>query len=221
MFRRPFRYLHLWINLSGPKMLFHAILLATLVFYTAHAAVNEPCYGSGGVAGMSSGQSYSGYLLTSLGVCLSTTTCSASGGTTFSGACPSDPADVKCCSKPSCGASPGNCRWSSDCAASSLSNLCPGPSGFKCCQSSATGFGGYAAPAFPVVGSCKSVAVEGAKKIVAAFPGRVREIFCTRDCTCSSTPSSDHCCGKATDMMCSDAGGVRAGPLTVSGFRTD
>jgi hypothetical protein len=31
-------------------------------------------------------------------------------------------------------------------------------------------------------------------------------VFCIRDCACPGT--SDHCCGLATDMMCSDAGGV-------------
>lgn len=59
------------------------------------------------------------------------------------------------------------------------------------------------------MGACKKVAVDGAKKVVAQFPGRVREIGCVRDCACGSNPSSDHCCGKATDLMCSDAGGVR------------
>ncbi|KAK0629401.1 hypothetical protein B0T17DRAFT_589194 [Bombardia bombarda] len=50
------------------------------------------------------------------------------------------------------------------------------------------------------------VSIDGADTVVAAFPGRIREIFCTRDCDCPGT--SDHCCGKATDLMCSDAGGT-------------
>jgi len=142
------------------------------------------------------------------GVCVKTTACSSSGGTTSNNGCPSDPADVKCCAKPSCGASGSNCRWSSDCGGTSTTGQCPGPNAFKCCQSTASGFGGYPAPNTLVVGACKQVAVDGAKKIVAQFPGRVREIGCVRDCACGSNPSSDHCCGKATDMMCSDAGGV-------------
>jgi hypothetical protein len=84
--------------------------------------------------------------------------------------------------------------------------LCPGPAAFKCCNSSAQGFGGYPAPRIPIVGACKKVAVDGAKKIVAKFPGHVREIGCKRGCPC--TPDNDHCCGKATDMMCSDSGSV-------------
>lgn len=38
-------------------------------------------------------------------------------------------------------------------------------------------------------------------------PGKVREIYCTRDCACPG--DSDHCCGLAIDFMCSSAGGVR------------
>ncbi|KAF2752205.1 D-alanyl-D-alanine carboxypeptidase [Sporormia fimetaria CBS 119925] len=161
---------------------------AILASQVAFAALNEPCYGANGVAG----------------VCVSTATCSSNGGVTSSGGCPRDPADVKCCAKPTCGASPGNCRWSSDCAGSSLSGLCPGPSGFKCCQSSATGFGGYAAPKIPAVGPCKQVSVDGAKRVVAQFPGRIRDIGCVRACDCSASGASDHCCGKAVDLMCSD-----------------
>jgi len=124
---------------------------------------------------------------------------------TVNGACPADPDNVKCCTKASCN-SGGNCRWASDCAGSTASNFCPGPGSFKCCSSSATGFGVYAAPRIPTLGVCKQVSIDGAKKIVAAFPGRVREIGCYRsNCDCEK---SDHCCGKATDMMCSDAGGV-------------
>ncbi|CAP62338.1 uncharacterized protein PODANS_0_1390 [Podospora anserina S mat+] len=157
----------------------------------ALAAVNEPCVGSGGRAG----------------VCVTTSTCSSSGGITIDGACPSDASNVKCCTKASCpNGSAGNCRWASDCAGSTLTGLCPGPAQMRCCSSSATGFGGYSAPAIPAVGACKAVAVEGAKKVVAAFPGRVRQIYCTRACACPGT--SDHCCGKAIDYMCSDAGGV-------------
>ncbi|KAL2138128.1 hypothetical protein VTI28DRAFT_7402 [Corynascus sepedonium] len=164
-----------------------ALLSATAVL----AAVNEPCIGSGGRAG----------------VCLSTSNCASAGGVTTTGACPADAADIMCCTKASCeNTSAGNCRWQSDCGGTSVSGQCPGPAQMKCCSSTATGFGGYDAPAFPAVGACQAVAVDGAKKVVAAWPGRVRQIYCTRDCDCPGT--SDHCCGKAIDFMCSDAGGV-------------
>lgn len=148
-------------------------------------------------------------MLTFSGVCVKTSTCSAEGGVTINGGCPKDPADVKCCSKPKCSTSPGNCRWVSDCAGSSLSGQCPGPGAFKCCKSPERGFGGYGAPTIPSTSSgCKAVAIAGAKWVVARFPGRVKSIGCIRKCDCSANPSSDHCCGKAIDLMCSDAGGV-------------
>ena len=207
--------------LQAKMVYLRAILLSALP--VAFAALNEPCYGSGGVAGvfpLSSPAILSLALLHDVvpqssqaltprpsGVCVTTAACSASGGTTITGGCPADPSDVKCCSKTSCtnGAS-GNCRWTSDCAGTTVANQCPGPSAMKCCSSSATGFGGYSAPAIPSVGACKAVAVSGANAVVAAWPGRVRQIYCTRDCACPGT--SDHCCGKAIDFMCSDAGGV-------------
>ncbi|KAM0285893.1 hypothetical protein ACHAO9_008485 [Fusarium lateritium] len=152
------------------------------------SASNEPCYGPSGTAG----------------VCITEASCKSSGGTAISGACPADAANIKCCSKPTC--SSGNCRWSSDCTGTSASGHCPGPAQMKCCSAGGTGFGGYSAPTIPAVGACKQVAVDASKKVVAAFPGRVREIGCKRACDCPG--SSDHCCGLATDFMCSDAGGV-------------
>ncbi|KAI9172540.1 hypothetical protein HJFPF1_02045 [Paramyrothecium foliicola] len=154
----------------------------------ALAAVNEPCYGPSNRAG----------------VCISTSACSQAGGTSISGACPADAADIRCCTKPACG-SGGNCRWTSDCAGTSSAGLCPGPSQMQCCSSPAQGFGGYAAPRIPAVGACRSVSVAGANRFVSAFPGRIREIGCKRDCACPG--SSDHCCGLAIDLMIADGGG--------------
>ena len=141
------------------------------------------------------------------GVCIPTAQCSSRGGTYITGACPNLPNDIKCCTKTTCG-SGGNCRWTSQCSKSTLTGLCPGPADFKCCVPNAPGAptSGYPKPAFPAVGACKKKAVDGAKKIVAGNPGKVRQIYCTRDCACPGT--SDHCCGMATDMMCSSAGGV-------------
>lgn len=108
------------------------------------------------------------------------------------------PSKIRCCTKAPCSGGDG-CRWKSDCAGTSLTGRCPGPTQFQCCTSSATGFGGYGSPSIPAVGACRSVAVAGARAIVNAFPGRVREVFCIRNCACPGT--SDHCCGKATDMV--------------------
>ena len=139
------------------------------------------------------------------GVCIATAKCSSGGGTYITGACPNLPNDIKCCTKTACG-SGGNCRWTSQCSHSSVSGLCPGPANFKCCVPSTSPGGGYPTPHFPSVGACKKTAVDGARAIVAGNPGKVREIGCIRNCVCPGT--SDHCCGMATDMMCSSAGGV-------------
>src|SRR5262245_32198557 len=108
------------------------ILSTTLCLSVAHAyklegrAVDGPCTGSGGapVVGIAS------------------TWCTPRGGTYSSGACPNDPADIKCCTKTSCG-SGGNCRWTTQCSSGNTqSGLCPGPTDFKCCLPSSGGGGG-------------------------------------------------------------------------------
>ncbi|KAL2753120.1 hypothetical protein ACRALDRAFT_2073723, partial [Sodiomyces alcalophilus JCM 7366] len=165
---------------------------------TALAVVNEPCEGPNGIAG----------------VCVSTANCAAAGGTTINGACPLDPADIKCCSKPSCNnGADGNCRWVSDCAGNTVAGQCPGPAGMMCCSSNEVGFGGYDPnPPLPPSSSCQKVAIDGARIINEQFPGRTREFFCIRDCACTSS-SSDHCCGRAIDFMIGDSGGA----ATLSG----
>ncbi|KAL9033288.1 MAG: hypothetical protein Q9214_007586 [Letrouitia sp. 1 TL-2023] len=106
------------------------MLLSTILFTvlttapTAFAAVNGPC----SVNGVP-------------GVCLATAKCKDAGGTSTAGFCPDDPADVKCCTKPSCG-SGGNCRWTSSCSGTTLSGQCPGPNDFKCCVAGGGGGNG-------------------------------------------------------------------------------
>ena len=123
--------------------------------------------------------------------------------------CPNLPEDIKCCTKPACGASnAGNCRLTSSCDSGiTETNKCPGPDSFKCCMpsSSSGGDDGYPTPTFPSSSSgCKSVAIAGAKTIVEQFPGKVKEIGCIRDC--GSGETSDHCVGMATDLMVGEGG---------------
>jgi hypothetical protein len=159
------------------------------------AVLNGPCTGSGGAPG----------------VCIPTTDCTAGGGTHILNACPGTPDNVRCCTKTSCGTG-GNCRFTSQCSTSTLTGLCPGPADFKCCVPGGTTplptSGPYPPPAIPAVGACKAASVSGSQKVVAGNPGKVRQIYCTRDCSCPGT--SDHCCGLAIDFMCSSAGGVSA-----------
>lgn len=168
------------------------------------ATVGYPCYGPDNTAG----------------VCVENADCEANGGTAIDGACPWDSATVRCCSKKPCLASgaASSCAWKSDCAGSTSSGLCPGGSQVLCCDSLENGQGGYPAPAIPSVGACQQTAVDGAATVSGQFPGRVREIFCTRDCDCSTNPTSDHCCGMAIDFMIADGGGVSDPPLSVLVF---
>ena len=162
------------------------------------AVVDGPCTGSGGAPG----------------VCIATAKCTSDGGNYISNACPGTPDDIRCCTKTSCG-NGGNCRFTSSCSTSTLTGLCPGPAEFKCCVPDGGGStGGYPAPLIPSVGACKAHAVSGAQKVVAGNEGKVRQIYCTRDCSCPGT--SDHCCGLAIDFMCSSAGGVSF--ISVLGF---
>ncbi|KAI5820889.1 lysozyme [Pyronema omphalodes] len=97
-------------------MQFTTLASLLITFGLSQAALNGPCSVGG-----------------TPGTCISTSTCSAGGGTSYSGYCPNDPTDIKCCTKTACG-SGGNCRFTSQCASgNTVSGLCPGPADFKCC----------------------------------------------------------------------------------------
>ncbi|KAJ8988665.1 hypothetical protein HRR80_007294 [Exophiala dermatitidis] len=167
--------------------LFLAAANASLL--SPRAEVNGACTGSGGAPG----------------VCISTSNCSKAGGTSVANKCPGTPDDIKCCTKTTCGTgNKGNCRFTSSCSSGNTeSNECPGPSDFKCCMPAGSGGGNN--PTLPSTSSgCKKVAINGAKAIIDAFPGKVKSIGCIRKC--SDPSSSDHCVGMATDMMVSDGG---------------
>ncbi|KAI4143799.1 MAG: hypothetical protein L6R39_004450 [Caloplaca ligustica] len=102
-----------------------SLFLLTLTATSALAALNGKC----SVNGVS-------------GVCLHTADCKSGSGTSTSGFCPDDPANVKCCTKSSCG-SGGDCRWTASCTSgTTLSGQCPGPTDFKCCVPKSGGGGG-------------------------------------------------------------------------------
>jgi hypothetical protein len=94
------------------------LILALLVTIPAiFAAVNGECNGR-------------------TGICINTDKCSSYGGQTFSGKCPSDPNDVKCCDNIPCTANDGrkgSCLFTSQCNGEIFSGKCPGGSDFKCC----------------------------------------------------------------------------------------
>jgi len=105
------------------QLLTTVLLIAATVEANAVSArqttVNGPCTGANGVTG----------------VCVSTSSCTADGGSYISNACLGTPENIKCCTKPSCqrAAESGDCRWTEQCSGTTLPGLCPGPAGYKCC----------------------------------------------------------------------------------------
>lgn len=100
-------------------------LVLTLTITRALAAINGPCsVGS------------------TPGVCIATAQCSSASGSSSVGFCPNDPADIKCCTKPSCGVG-GHCGWTAACTGTTKTGLCPGPADFKCCFPASTGSGAH------------------------------------------------------------------------------
>jgi len=80
------------------------------------------------------------------GICVATGTCSSYGGTYYTGRCPNDPNNIKCCDNISCrvNGQVGKCMFTSQCSGTTVSGYCPGGNDFKCCLSS------------PPVDQCKS-----------------------------------------------------------------
>ena len=70
------------------------------------------------------------------GICIKTSSCINYGGSMYSGYCPSDPSNVKCCDNIPCTADDGrkgNCVFTDKCSGDKISGKCPGGSNFKCC----------------------------------------------------------------------------------------
>lgn len=95
-------------------------ILLPVFLSLATAALNGHCVGAGNQGG----------------VCVSTGNCERDGGKHIVGACPNDPDDIRCCTKPTCGTATqkGVCKWTSSCkSGETLTNFCPGPANYKCC----------------------------------------------------------------------------------------
>ena len=113
------------------------ILILLLTISSTFAYVNGPC---------SDGN----------GICIDSYTCSSFGGTAYSGKCPSDPYNVKCCDSISCSANgkTGTCMFASQCSGESVGGYCPGGSDFKCCLSGGSSSGTYFGPCSGGGGAC-------------------------------------------------------------------
>lgn len=81
-------------------MLYTTLLLSILPFSTfTLAAVNGRCTGTS--------------LHQVEGICISTANCAAAGGVSIVGACPNDPANIRCCHVEPCEDSSSYCTWTS------------------------------------------------------------------------------------------------------------
>lgn len=188
---------------------FSIVSTSTIPQLAPRSELNGPCNGANSVPG----------------ICVPTESCTRDGGSFISNACPGTPENIKCCTKPKCGPeNSGTCSFVSSCASGITErNFCPGPADFRCCMPSNGGMGSGGVvsvalktgpqPELPTDSGCKRVAVQGAKTIIDAFPGQVKEIGCTRKC--ADPGSSDHCQGMATDMMVNLSGVITSFLIVV------
>ena len=74
------------------------------------------------------------------GVCISTSSCSGSGGSSQAGHCPG-PIDIQCCTYGTCSVSgvSGTCQETSTCSGTKTPGHCPGPSNIQCCTHGSSG----------------------------------------------------------------------------------
>jgi hypothetical protein len=138
------------------------------------AAVNDPCVVDG-----------------TPGVCIRTQTCTDDGGLFDISGCESDPIDIQCCTKPNC-APLANCKWRADCIGGSpVSDLCPGPSAFKCCIEGIEGI-----PSIPAR-NCQPHVINFGYTIMEALPGAVKAVHCYHP----DVKNTQHHSGLALDLM--------------------
>ena len=70
------------------------------------------------------------------GICISSDICNKYNGQNFTGKCPNDANDIRCCDNIPCKADDGrtgNCVFNNQCSGEAISGKCPGGSDFKCC----------------------------------------------------------------------------------------
>jgi len=124
--------------------------------YVCGLGIDESWYsvdfwtGGGSTSGGTTGTNYGTCSVGGVGgTCISTSSCSASGGASHAGYCPG-PADIQCCTQSnygtcSVGGVSGTCISTSSCTGTSHAGYCPGPADIQCCT---TGSGG------PPYGKC-------------------------------------------------------------------
>ena len=79
------------------------------------------------------------------GICITISNCRNFGGISYSGKCPNDPNDVKCCDDIPCATDDGrkgSCVFSEQCNGEKITGKCPGGNNFICCIGKDTSFNG-------------------------------------------------------------------------------
>lgn len=72
------------------------------------------------------------------GICISSNDCSKYSGRSFTGKCPNDANNIRCCDNIPCTTNDGrtgNCVFTNQCSGEAISGKCPGGNDFKCCVS--------------------------------------------------------------------------------------
>ena len=175
-----------------------AILLAAVA---AHIAVGHPNLATRDdeVDGLCTGLD---------GICVPSANCTGDGVTFIDDACPGHGEDIKCCSSLTFG-DDGDYREDNESIADNEdSEDSEDSQDFDDADGQTLNKRAFPTPRLPTLASgCKSIAIEGARKIRAQFPGRIKEIGCKRDCSISGEVS-EHCTGMANDLLVSSAWGV-------------
>ncbi|KAH8823571.1 lysozyme [Flagelloscypha sp. PMI_526] len=107
------------------------------------------------------------------GECMSTGSCSGSGGKSTPGFCPGAK-DIQCCTYGECKASntAGKCQPTASCGGKSTPGLCPGAANIQCCTKAATG--GSSGGSTSSSGTCPPAVNQATVDLVKSFEGFVK-----------------------------------------------
>ena len=124
------------------------------------------------------------------GICISIVNCRNYGGESFTGKCPNDANNIRCCDNISCKADDGregSCMFTNQCNGEGISGKCPGASDFKCSvqkkECSYDGLNGI----WKDVNQCTGFRVSG------LCPGGSNNQCCLPKNTCSDGTSNGQC----------------------------
>ncbi|ELQ39431.1 hypothetical protein MCOR27_004726 [Pyricularia oryzae] len=189
--------------------------ITTLTLLAGFAASQQTC-------ALSTGQQ---------GLCLSTSNCRSSGGTSTPNLCPGTPADVQCCTYGTCTVPAqanltGLCVPSASCTDGTVTRgLCPGDAGITCCTWRSCSAGGVPGSCVPAEGCAGGTSTSGLcpgpKGVRCCDYGRCkadgRDGFCQRRGTCGGTVVAGGGCATALGVDCclsagGGGGGEECGP---------